>query len=143
MSHGLLNLCHGRNACRALLASVPVAADVLLAGALPWAALTAPCAPSVPFAGKTQRSDKHENTRERRKAQPTIADAIMTATPPAGAIALPSRCSVTTTNQDDDDSISRTEAWPQSVHCSGAGLSAVPPLPRAAVYVYVHAHGRT
>jgi hypothetical protein len=37
---------------------------------------------------------------------------------------------------DDDDVVSRTLSWPQSLHCSGAGLTAVPqPLPSSLEYM--------
>lgn len=49
---------------------------------------------------------------------------------------LPAGCMWTAmTNADDDDSTSQALNWTQSVHCSQAGLTAVPPLPSGARYL--------
>ncbi len=55
------------------------------------------------------------------------------------APALPTGCRysyIAATGADDDDAISMNLTWPQSLHCSSAGLTAMPqPLSPSLVYV--------
>lgn len=47
----------------------------------------------------------------------------------------PSGCSFRPTGQDDDDAVSLTLNWSRSMHCSSAGLTAVPPVPTNTQFV--------
>eukprot|EP00047_Mylnosiga_fluctuans_P020683 m.95063 g.95063 ORF g.95063 m.95063 type:complete len:404 (+) comp8590_c0_seq2:45-1256(+) len=44
---------------------------------------------------------------------------------------------------DDDDAASRRLAWPRAVHCSGAGLEAVPAVPEPVQYFHLGANNLT
>ncbi len=59
-------------------------------------------------------------------------------TNPALPLGCRSSYNISASNADDDDAVSAKLAWPLSLHCSGAGLTAVPhPLPPSLEYMYV------
>ncbi len=54
----------------------------------------------------------------------------------ADAPPLPPGCSYSFVANEDDDAVSKSLTWPQSLHCSNAGLTAVPrPLPSSLEYM--------
>lgn len=77
------------------------------------------------------------------RATPAASQPTHTASPSQGqprrldrrSVALPMGCSYTAAMQDDDDAASRALNWTAAVHCSYAGLTAVPTVLSGALYL--------
>ncbi len=84
-----------------------------------------------------EASHAHPIASRARRAPGPTPTTIPLPSPP-----LPLGCSwgsnTTAAGSDDDDDVSVTLSWPESLHCSNAGLTAVPvPLPTSLRYMQV------